>query len=327
LGYHLSTEEHPPADLVRYAQIAEDAGFEFVTMSDHFHPWLDSQGQAPFAWSVLGAVAQATTTLRIGTGVTCPIMRYRPEIIAQAAATVESLAPGRFFLGIGTGENLNEHILGRHWPPIATRQEMLVEAVDVIRALWRGEWTSHHGQHFTLEDARIYTMPAVPPPIYMAAVGPQSAEIAGRIADGFISTSPKAELLQAFDAAGGQGKPRYGQMSACWAKDTATARKNAYASWRNEVVPGPLHAELPLPENFDQISQLGSEDDVAKKIPLGPDPEIYLKKIQTYVDAGFDHLFLHQIGHEQEGFFDFISREVMPKVGRQPAAAGASRSR
>jgi len=327
LGYHLSTEEHPPADLVRYARMAEDAGFEFVTMSDHFHPWLDSQGQSPFAWSVLGAVAQATTTLQLGTGVTCPIMRYRPEIIAQAAATVASLAPGRFFLGIGTGENLNEHILARHWPPIATRQEMLEEAVDIIRALWRGEWTSHHGQHFTVEDARIYTMPDAPPPIYMAALGPQSAEIAGRIADGFISTSPKAELVKAFEAAGGQGKPRYGQMSACWAKDMATARKNAYASWRTEVVPGPLHANLALPDEFDQISQLGSEDDVAKKIPLGPDPETYLSSIQKYIDAGFDHLFLHQIGHEQEGFFDFISREVMPKIGRQPAAAGASRGR
>jgi G6PDH family F420-dependent oxidoreductase len=322
LGYHLSTEEHSPVDLVRYARMAEDAGFEFVTMSDHFHPWLDDQGQAPFAWSVLGAVAQATSKLQLGTGVTCPIMRYRPEIIAQAAATVASLAPGRFFLGVGTGDNLNEHIIGRHWPPIATRQEMLVEAVDIIRALWRGEWTSHHGEYFTVEDARVYTMPDAPPPIYMAAAGPQSAEIAGRIADGFISTSPKAELVQAFDRAGGQGKPRYGQMSACWAKDMATARKNAYASWRTEIVPGPLHANLPLPDDFDQISQLGSEDDVAKKIPLGPDPETYLTSIQKYIDAGFDHLFLHQIGHDQEGFFDFISREVMPKIGRQPAGAG-----
>jgi G6PDH family F420-dependent oxidoreductase len=325
LGYHLSTEEHPPVDLVRYARMAEDAGFDFVTMSDHFHPWLDAQGQSPFAWSVLGAVAQATTTLRLGTGVTCPIMRYRPEIIAQAAATVASLAPGRFFLGIGTGENLNEHILARHWPPIATRQEMLTEAVDIIRALWRGEWMSHQGEHFTVEDARIYTMPDTPPPIYMAAVGPQSAGIAGRIADGLISTSPKAELIKAFTSAGGRGKPHYGQMSVCWAKDMATARKHAYASWRTEIVPGPLHANLPLPDDFDQISQLGSEDDVAKKIPLGPDPETFLKSIQKYIDAGFDHLFLHQIGHDQKGFFDFISREVMPKIGRQPAGVGASR--
>ncbi len=325
LGYHLSTEEHAPVDLVRYARMAEDAGFDFVTMSDHFHPWLDDQGQSPFAWSMLGAVAQATNRVQFGTAVTAPIMRYRPEIIGQAAATVASLAPGRFFLGVGTGENLNEHILGRHWPPIATRQEMLVEAVDIIRALWRGEWTSHHGEYFTVEDARVYTMPDAPPPIYMAAVGPQSAEIAGRIADGFISTSPKAELVQAFDRAGGQGKPRYGQMSACWAKDMATARKNAYASWRTEIVPGPLHANLPLPDDFDQISQLGSEDDVAKKIPLGPDPETYLTSIQKYIDAGFDHLFLHQIGHDQEGFFDFISREVMPKIGRQPAGASVSR--
>jgi coenzyme F420-dependent glucose-6-phosphate dehydrogenase len=313
-GVHLSTEEHPPSDLVRFAQQAEAAGFEFATMSDHFHPWLDAQGQSPFAWSVLGAVAQATSKLRVGTAVTCPIMRYRPEIIAQAAATVETMMPGRFFLGLGTGENLNEHILGRHWPPIAMRREMMIEAIDIIRALWRGEQTSHHGEYFVVEDARIYTMPDNPPPIYIAAAGPHSAEAAGRYGDGLITISPKPELLEIFDDEGGRGKPHYGQLTMCWAKDMATARKTAFKYWRTSLVPGPLHPNLPLPSDFDQISKLGTEDELAKKVPMGPDPETYISRLQKYVEAGFDYIFLHQIGHDQAGFFDFVTREVLPHV-------------
>ena len=315
-GYHLSTEEHPPADLIRFAQEAEASGFEFATISDHFHPWLDSQGQSPFVWSVLGALAQATTNLRIGTAVTCPIMRYRPELIAQAAATVEVMMPGRFFLGVGTGENLNEHIVGEHWPPIARRQKMLEEAVDVIRALWSGELTSHHGQYFTLEDARLYTMPDNPPPLYVGASGPQSAQIAGRIGDGLITVAPKKEIVDAFDKAGGKGKPRFCQMTMCWAKDMETAKKTAFEFWRTSTVPGPLHPYLALPKYFDAISQLSTPEELAKQIPMGPDPETYVKQIRTRVDAGFNQIFLHQIGHDQHGFFDFASREIMPRVER-----------
>jgi len=322
-GYHLSTEEHPPSDLLRYAQEAEASGFEFATISDHYHPWLDAQGQSPFAWSVLGALSQATTNLRIGTAVTCPIMRYRPEIIAQAAATIEVMMPGRFFLGLGTGENLNEHVIGRHWPPIAQRQEMLAEAVGVIRELWRGEFTSHHGEYFTVEDARIYTRPAEPPPIYVAAAGPDSANAAGRIADGLITTSPDAKVLQAFDQAGGKGKPRFCQMTLCWANDMETARKTAFELWRTSVVPGSLHPNLPLPDDFDQISRLSNEEALAKKIPLGPDPETYVALIKTYLEAGFDRIIFHQIGYDQHGFCDFFSREVMPRVERE---LGSSRS-
>ncbi|HEX3722942.1 MAG TPA: TIGR03557 family F420-dependent LLM class oxidoreductase [Nitrolancea sp.] len=326
LGYHLSTEEHPPMDLVRYAQMAEATGLSFATMSDHFHPWLDQQGQSPFAWTTLGAVVQATTKLHVGTAVTCPFMRYRPEIVAQSAATVAALAPGRFFLGLGTGEYLNEHIQGRHWPPIAMRQEMLTESIDIIRALWRGDWTSHHGKHFTLEDARLYTLPDQLPSLYVAAVGPQSATIAGQTGDGLISTAPNAKVVSTFEEAGGRGKPRFGQLSMCWAKDMATARRTAFNSWRNQIVPGSLHANLPLPNDFDQISQLGSEDSIAKKLPLGPDPETYISRIQKYVEAGFDHVILHQIGPDQQGFFDFIGREVLPKIERQLVGSTASRS-
>ncbi|MGA7671666.1 MAG: TIGR03557 family F420-dependent LLM class oxidoreductase [Nitrolancea sp.] len=326
-GFHLSTEEHPPADLVRYAQQGEASGFDFATMSDHFHPWLDSQGQSPFAWSVLGAVAQATTNLQVGTAVTCPIMRYRPEIIAQAAATTEVMMPGRFFLGLGTGENLNEHITGDHWPRVPQRREMLEEAVDVIRALWSGDLTSHHGKYYTVEDARIYTMPDDAPPIFIAASGPRSAELAGRIGDGLITIAPKPKLLEEFENAGGKGKPSYCQMTMCWAKDMATARKTAYKYWRTSVVPGPLHPNLPLPSDFDAISKLSNEESLAGKIPMGPDPETYVKKIRERIDAGFDHVFLHQIGHEQDGFFEFISREVLPHVRRDLAGAGSARHR
>ncbi len=322
-GFHLSTEEHGPTDLVRYAQQGEASGFDFATISDHFHPWLDSQGQSPFAWSVLGALAQATTNLQIGTAVTCPFMRYRPDIIAQAAATTEVMMPGRFFLGLGTGENLNEHIIGEHWPSIAFRREMLEESVDVMRALWSGNLTSHHGKYFTVEDARIYTMPDNPPPIFIAASGPHSAEAAGRIGDGLITISPDTKLLEKFDRAGGKGKPRYCQMTMCWAKDMATARKTAYQYWRTSAVPGPLHPNLPLPRDFDAISKLSNEESLAKKIPMGPDPETFIEKVQERIDAGFDHVFLHQIGHDQQGFFEFVSREVLPHVRRELAGTGS----
>ena len=316
-GYHLSTEEHSPVDLVRFAQEAEASGFEFSTMSDHFHPWLDSQGQSPFAWSVLGAVAQATTNLRVGTAVTCPIRRYRPELIAQAAATMEMLMPGRFFLGVGTGENLNEHITGEHWPPIEHRQRMLEEAVDIIRALWSGELTSHHGEYFTVEDARLYTMPDDPPPLYVGAAGPQSAEIAGRIGDGLITTSPKKSVLQAFEKGGGKGKPSYCQMTMCWADNMETAKKTAFEFWRTSTVPGPLHPYLALPKYFDAISKLSTPDELAKHIPMGPDPETYISSIKKHLEAGFDQISFHQIGRDQRGFFDFVSREVMPRVERE----------
>ncbi len=321
-GFHLSTEEHGPVDLVRYAQQGEASGFDFATMSDHFHPWLDSQGQSPFAWSVLGAVAQATTNLEVGTAVTCPIMRYRPEMVAQAAATMASMMPGRFFLGLGTGENLNEHVTGEHWPRVPQRREMLEESIEIIRSLWSGEFTNHHGKYFTVEDARIYTLPIDPPPLFIAAAGSHSAELAGRIGDGLITISPNPNLLQEFDNAGGKGKPRYGQMTLCWANDMATARKTAFRYWRTSVVPGPLHPNLRLPSDFDQISKLANEESLVGKVPMGPDAEMYVSRIQEYIDTGFDHIFLHQIGHDQDGFFEFMSREVLPHVRRDLAGTG-----
>ena len=314
IGYSLSCEEHPPNDLVRYARRAEDAGFTFALISDHYHPWIDRQGQSPFVWSVLGGIAQATDTLRLGTGVTCPTMRIHPAIIAQAAATVAAMMPGRFFLGVGTGENLNEHILGDRWPPHEIRLAMLEEAVGVIRLLWQGGMQTHYGCYYTVENACIYTLPDELPPIMVAAAGPKAAEAAGRLGDGFVSIAPVAELVEQFRKGGGNNKPRYGQLTVCWAEDEASARQTAYDIWPNTGVKGELSQELPTPAHFEQAIQMVTEDDVAQSIICGPDPERHIAAIQEYADAGYDHVYIHQVGADQEGFFRFYERDVLPKL-------------
>src|SRR5262245_57783805 len=247
IGYSMSSEEHPPLDLVRYARMAEDAGFGFALISDHFHPWLDRQGQSPFVWSVLGAIATATSRLRDGTGVTCPLIRMHPAIVAQAAATTAAMMPGRFFLGVGTGENLNEHVVGEGWPPAEPRREMLAEAVDVLRLLWKGGEQSHAGQYFRVENARLYTLPDRPPPVMVAAGGKLSAELAGSIGDGLIATSPKPALIDVFQQAGGRKKPRFGKVTVCWARSDEEARRIAHEQWPNAAIPGELPRELPRP--------------------------------------------------------------------------------
>jgi coenzyme F420-dependent glucose-6-phosphate dehydrogenase len=322
IGYKLSSEEHPPRDLVEYARRAEAAGFTFAAISDHYHPWTDQQGQSPFVWGVLGGIAQATTRLRVTTAVTCPTIRTHPAIIAQAAATAAALMPGRFMLGVGTGENLNEHILGTRWPSVDVRAEMLEEAVEVIRALWQGEITSHRGQHYTVENARLYTLPEQLPPIYVAASGPESAQLAGRIGDGLISVGPDAKVVQAFERAGGKNKPRLAEMTVCWAADEAQARKTAHTYWPIAGIKGALLQELPLPQHFEQAGQTVREEDVAESVVLGPDPEKYLAKIQEYEKAGFDHVWLHQIGPDQDGFFRFYERELASRLQQRGAANG-----
>jgi coenzyme F420-dependent glucose-6-phosphate dehydrogenase len=321
IGYALSSEEHRPNDLVRYARQAEEAGFMFALISDHYHPWIDRQGQSPFVWNVLGGIAQATGRLRVGTGVTCPLMRIHPAIIAQAAATTAAMMPGRFFLGVGTGENLNEHILGDHWPPADERREMLEEAVEVIRLLWQGGLQSFQGAHYTVENARLYTLPDEPPPIIVAAAGPESAELAGRIGDGLISTAPEAELREKFEAAGGRGKPCYGQVHVCWAADEATARRTAFEQWPTTAIKGELGQELALPRYFEQAAGMLREEDVAKLIVCGPDPERHLAEIRKFAEAGFDYVYVHQVGPDQEGFFRFYEREILSKLQHPHRAA------
>lgn len=316
IGYTLSSEEFRPSDLVRHARLAEAAGFTFALISDHYHPWVDAQGQSPFVWSVIGGVAVATEHLRLGTGVTCPTMRIHPAIIAQAAATAASMMPGRFFLGVGTGENLNEHITGRHWPEAAVRREMLAEAVTVMRQLWHGGTQSHHGAFFTVENACVYTLPEQPVQIFVAAGGKHTAELAARIGDGMIASSVNAKALNAFAKAGGKG-PRYGQMTVCWGNDAQAALHTAYTHWPNAGLPGELGQELPTPAHFEQAVQLVKPNMLARHIVVGPDPARYLAKIDEFVQAGFDHVWIHQIGPDQEGFLRFAEQELLPHVATQ----------
>jgi coenzyme F420-dependent glucose-6-phosphate dehydrogenase len=314
LGYALSSEECPPNDLVRYAQRAEEVGFTFAMISDHYHPWIDRQGHSAFVWSVIGAIAHTTTRLRLATGVTCPTMRLHPAIVAHAAATAAAMMPGRFALGVGTGENLNEHILGTRWPPHDIRLAMLEEAIEVIRLLWRGGTQTHRGRYYTVENARLYTLPDVLPPILVAASGPQAAETAGRIGDGFVTTREEEDILAHFIAGGGGDKPRYRQFTACWAQDEASAQRTAYAYWPNAGLTGELSQELPTPAYFAQAVQLVRAEDIGQVILCGPDPAKHVEKIQQLTEAGYDHIYVHQVGPDQEGFLRFYEHDVLPHV-------------
>jgi len=317
LGYWISSEEHTPNEAVHHAQRAEEEGFTFAMISDHFHPWIDRQGHSPFVWSVIGAIAHATQQLRLITAVTCPTMRTHPVIIAHAAATVATMMPGRFCLGVGTGENLNEHILGQRWPPSNIRREMLAEAVEVIRLLWEGGEQSHYGKYYTVENARLYTLPDEPPPIFVAASGKNSAQLAGHLGDGLIAVEPSAELVTSFRRAGGMNKPCYAKLSVCWAKTEAEARRIAHEIWPTSGLGGELFTELPLPAHFEQAAKRVSEEDVVKDLAYGPDPKRYLDGIAKFAEAGFTHLALHQIGPDQEGFFRFWEREIRPHFSEE----------
>jgi G6PDH family F420-dependent oxidoreductase len=314
LGYALSSEEHGPNDLVRNATAAEDAGFTFALISDHYHPWVDAQGHSPFVWSVIGGIAQATERLRLGTGVTCPMIRIHPAIIAQAAATSAVMMEGRFFLGVGSGEELNEHILGDRWPAPPVRLEMLEEAIEVMRLLWQGGYQSHTGKHYTVEQARIYTLPDEPPPIAVAAAQPKAAELAGRLGDAFVGVAPEADLVKEFEQAGGKGKPRYGQVTVCYADTEDQARKTAFEVWPNAGLEGPLSQELAIPEHYEAAVKLLSEDDVAETVICGPDPEPHLEAIREYEEAGYDHVYVHQVGRDQTSFLRFYAEEILPKL-------------
>ena len=310
LGYALSSEEHRPSDLVRFAREAEESGFSFALISDHFHPWTDNQGQSPFVWSVVGGIAETTERLRLGTGVTCPLIRIHPAIVAQAAATSAAMMDGRFFLGVGTGEELNEHVTGERWPGAEERLEMLEEAIWVMRRLWQGDLVTHHGRFFTVDRARIYTLPDEPPPIAVAAAGPQAAELAGREGDALVSTSPDEQVVSAFEQAGGGDKPRYGQLTVCYAPSEREAVETAHTIWPNAAVEGQLTQELPLPAHYQQAAEMVTPQDVAESIVCGPDPERYRKEIERYEEAGFDHVYLHQVGPDQESFFRFARNEL-----------------
>ena len=312
-GYFLSCEEHGPAELVEQARMAEQAGFDALWISDHYHPWNDAQGQSPFVWSVIGALSQAVS-LPVETAVTCPLVRTHPAVIAQAAATCAVQLDGRFRLGVGTGEALNEHILGTVWPEAPVRLEMLEEALQIIRRLFTGEQISHHGKHYTVENARLYTVPDEPVPIDVSAFDPQAAEVAARIGDGLITMMPDASVVERFRRGGGGANPVYGGLKVCWGADERDAVRTAHRLWANEQLPDELPQVLPTPRHFEQASELVTEDRVAGSVPCGDDPDAHVKALSEFAEAGFDTVYVNQIGKDQQGFFDFYRAKVLPAL-------------
>ena len=322
IGYFLSSEEFGPRELVRQARLAEDAGFDGLWISDHFHPWNDEQGHSGFVWSMIGAITQATSRMKVTTAVTCPTVRIHPAVIAQAAATSAVLLNGRFALGVGSGEALNEHILGDRWPEVDIRLEMLEEAVEVIRLLWQGGMQSHRGRHYCVENARIYDLPERTPPILISGFGPKSTALAARIGDGYCTVGPDGEAVGSFREDAGAGKLVAGGMKACVAANEQEARETVLRLWPNEALPGELAQILPTPAHFEQASELVSVEQASEDVPCGPDVDRHLQAIQAYADAGFDELYIQQIGGEQERFFELYAQEILPCFARAKQPVG-----
>jgi G6PDH family F420-dependent oxidoreductase len=319
VGYKLMSEEHGPADLVRNARRAEEAGFDFAAISDHYFPWLAEQGHAPFAWSVLGAIAQATRRIGLMTAVTCPIMRYHPAIIAQATATMGVLADGRFTLGLGAGERLNEHVVGEGWPGVAERHERLGEATDIIQGLLTGDIVSFHGDHFRLDHARLFDRPRRKPSVIMAAGGPDAAKLSAEKADGLIVTEARKDLVQAYASAGGRG-PRYAEVAMCCAPTEEQGRETAHRYFRWSLSGWPVLAELPHEEAFAAASGHVSATAVGKAVSCGPSADGHLEAIEKYVAIGCDHIILNQIGPDQASFFALAEKKILPALRHRKAS-------
>jgi len=313
-GLKLCAEERTAMELVTDAARAEQAGFDFAAISDHFHPWVDAQGESPFVWGVLGGVAAVTDELEVGTAVTCPTVRMHPAIVAQAVATAAAMLEGRFFLGVGTGEWLNEHVTGARWPRPDDRRDMLREAVDVIRKLWSGELVEHAGDHYRVEGARLYSLPESQPPIMVAAGGPEAARLAAEIGDGMIGTSPKDELVGAFREGAGSGGRAYAEIGACWSLDPDEGLRTALERWPNAGLPGSLSTELAMPAHFEDASSLVGTDELRGSVVVGSDVEPYLERAQRYAEAGYDGVWFHQIGTDQDGFCAFAEKELLPAL-------------
>lgn len=312
IGYFLSSEEYGPAELVEQARLAEEAGFECLWISDHFHPWNDAQGQSPFVWSVIGAISQVCN-LPVATAVTAPTVRLHPTIVAQAAATASVQLDGRFVLGVGTGEALNEHVLGDRWPGEPTRLQMLEEAVEVIRELWRGEYTYHAGRHYTVDNARIYTRPDVPPRVFVSAFGPRSFELAVRIGDGFITTQPDAERVSEWKTRT-RGRPAQSGYKVCMAPSEDEGVLIAHHLWANAGLPGELSQVLPSPAHFEQASTLVSQDSTRDSVVCGRDVQRHVEAFQPYAEAGFDDVHIANMGPHYRDFFELYGTEVLPRL-------------
>ncbi len=313
IGYALSSEEQTPRQLIDNARLSEKAGFDFISISDHFHPWTNSQGQSPFIWTILGGIAEATEQIPIMTGVTAPIIRIHPVILAQATATTAALLEGRFLFGVGSGENLNEHVVGLGWPNIKIRHAMLRESIEIIRELWNGKLTNIHGSYYTVDQARIYTLPEQRPPIIISALGPKAARLAGEIGDGLVTTSPNKAVLDTFDQAGGKGKPKYIQVTVCYDTDEQRAKETAAKIWPNAVVSGQASQELPMPLHFEQLAKEATPDKISEMVVCGPDKQQHIEQIQQCINAGFSHVYIHQVGQNQAEFIKFYQEQIIPE--------------
>ncbi|MFI7599633.1 TIGR03557 family F420-dependent LLM class oxidoreductase [Actinoplanes sp. NPDC049681] len=312
IGYFLSSEEYTPAELIEQAKGAERAGFSALWISDHYHPWVDAQGQSAFVWSTIGALSQACS-LPVTTAVTCPTVRIHPAVIAQAAATSAVLTGGRFRLGVGTGEALNEHIFGDAWPEADVRLEMLEEAVEIMRELWKGGVVSYRGKHYTVENARIYTLPEKPVEILVSGFGPKAIEVAARIGEGFISVSPDGDAVRQFRSAGGGDRVCQAGFKAAFAPSEDEGARIAYEKWPNAGVPGELSQVLPSPKHFEQASQLVTQDMLKEAFVCGNDPQAHLEMIGKYAEAGFDEVYVANTGPNYQGLFDLYAEHVLPK--------------
>jgi G6PDH family F420-dependent oxidoreductase len=313
IGYKLAAEAFGPQELIRQAVLAERAGFDFVEISDHYHPWLDVQGHSPFAWTVLGAIAAKTEEIGLATGVTCPTVRYHPAIIAQAAATLALVSDDRFTLGIGAGERLNEHVVGRGFPGVHERQAMLREALEIIRLLWRGGYQNYDGRYLRLEDARVFDLPERLPVIAVAAGGPDAAALAAELGDGLFATEPRADLVEKFTSAGGSG-PRYAEAPVAWAPDEKTAAQAVHETTRWALTGWKVMSELPNPVNFEAATTTVTLDDVMGQFACGSDPDRYVEVVKPFVDAGFDHIVLQNAGPDPDGFVEFFRAELSGRL-------------
>jgi G6PDH family F420-dependent oxidoreductase len=313
IGYKLSAEAFGPQELISQAVRAEHAGFDFVEISDHYHPWLDVQGHAPFAWTVLGAIAARTERLGLATGVTCPSVRYHPAIIAQAAATLAIVSNNRFTLGIGAGERLNEHVVGQGFPSVRGRQERLAEALDIINLLWQGGYRSYEGKHLQLEDARVFDLPDPLPVIAVAAGGRNAAELAATHGSGLFATEPRADLVEAYAAKGGSG-PKYAEVPMAWATTEEAGVQEALKTSAWAVTGWKVMSELPNPANFEAAATTVKEDDIRAQFAVGQDPEPYVAAVKKYTDAGFDHIVLQNAGPDPDGFLDFFQKTLSDQL-------------
>ncbi|MFF5078914.1 TIGR03557 family F420-dependent LLM class oxidoreductase [Actinoplanes sp. NPDC000266] len=311
IGYFLSSEEYTPAELIEQARGAERAGFQALWISDHYHPWVDAQGQSAFVWSMIGAISQAAPSLEITTAVTCPTVRIHPAVIAQAAATSAVLTGGKFRLGVGTGEALNEHIFGDAWPELDVRLEMLEESIEIMRGLWEGGNYSHHGKHYTVENARIYTLPEKPVEIHISGFGPKATDVAGRLGDGYVSVMPDAGLVSRFRSSGGGKKVVQGGFKAAYASSEEEGARLAYEKWPNSGVPGELSQVLPSPKHFEQASELVTQDMVKESFVCGNDPGAHREMIEQYEKAGFDEVYVANTGPHYQGLLDLYAKEIL----------------